>query len=256
MVSWFNRIRNWTYTVPSSDVVTICVGLQAAAAIATVNGCGERGFCHCIELDYDFRLTFLITFYTLAVLIESAFADNVFSWVPGYPLLIGTFVTAHVKMPRWMYGTGGQRDECPSGDCGDSIMSLHLGLIVAGTASEAGVAALRSWRAKHWITFWTVVVAVLLYTVFFIIEQSIEDTEALNRARGILSPTLFVVTRTVAMCTIEMRRIKPPDAPKLEPESGPLLVIPDGSQNLTAPTNPVAQPFHKSELPSLLFSSR
>jgi hypothetical protein len=211
--SLFKAVQEWSYTVPTHDLIVPIVGFVAAAAFATLNGCGDNGFCYCLEQDYGFRVPLLLSFYTTSVLIETAFAYSLLSWVPGYPLLMGTFITTNKAMPRWLYGTGGQRDElCGSGECPPADPSIHLGLIIAGTVCEAAVAIYRSWKSKQWITFVCVTITVLLFCILFLVEQGVE-VPWLGRARGVLSPTTLVLTRAVAVSTMHRRRRGAPSKP-------------------------------------------
>jgi multisubunit Na+/H+ antiporter MnhG subunit len=194
--------------------VALIVTLQAVGVMVAVSACSEFSMCYCLEQDYAFRMPALVSFYTASVLVETAFADNLLSWIPCYPLMVATFVTTNNNMPHWLFGPLPEK-ECGSAECAESEPSIHLGLVIAGSVCEAAVGLWRSWHAKRWVTFGTVVATAGFLFLFFLLEQFGLDHLWLHRALAVLTPTTLILTRTVSATTMDSRRRRyyraPPD---------------------------------------------
>jgi hypothetical protein len=200
-----NALAYWSSSVRTLDVVALIVTLQVVGAMVAVSACSEYSLCYCLEQDYAFRMPALVSFYTASVLVETAFAENLLSWVPCYPLMVATFVTTNNNMPNWLFGPLPEK-ECGSAECAESDPSVHLGLVIAGSICEAAVGLWRSWHFKRWVTFGTVVATAGFFFLFFLLEQFGLDYSWLHRARAVLAPTTLILTRTVAATTMDERR--------------------------------------------------
>ena len=220
----------WTYSVPSEDLVAPIVGASILGVASAIAGCELASLCYCLELNPE-RLFFLVTFFLTSLIVESIFASNILSYASA-PLLVGGFVTTNANMPPWMYeGIG----ECGSGsDC--SAVDLHVFLMVFGAFVEAGVALYRARKAKHWITFSFAGFLFGLTAVLYATQQALNIpsqpthggpvhwTELL---RSVLVPAMLIVARAVAAATIgDRRRTPPPTVPGAAgPASLPLVAL-------------------------------